>query len=279
MIISELLFELETENEDIKYFNFSSGVIFHSLFLDIVKSINEDHLTVLHSTDNAQRAYRIKIPKFENKIIKWPVYGLSKNIFEIFQNIQLNSPNQNIHVNHYNTFFNIKSISVNKICTYNDLVKENYLSLETVKQISLLVNTPVCFKDNQTSFFNPTPDPKLFIQSALKKWNSFSESSLNLEHENLFFDLSKSIFIKQYDLKTKTFQLNEITIPGFIGNITFGLKGTSQTKNLISMLFQYLTYSGVGIKTAMGMGDVEVVKKVDYKRQPESMDIKQPVTI
>lgn len=107
MIISGLVFEFEKEDENIKYFNFSSGVIFHSIFLDFVKKINEDYLNILHSKNNAQRAYRIKIPRIENKNIKWSIYGLNKNMFELFQGIQ-SASNQNIHIKHYNSTFKTK---------------------------------------------------------------------------------------------------------------------------------------------------------------------------
>ena len=57
------------------------------------------------------------------------------------------------------------------------------------------------------------------------------------------------------------FHLEGIKIPSFVGNITLKINGTRQFVNLINMLCEFGVYSGVGIKTAIGMGSIGVSQK------------------
>lgn len=45
-------------------------------------------------------------------------------------------------------------------------------------------------------------------------------------------------------------------IPAFIGEVIINVRGPQQLSNLANMLIEFGTYSGVGIKTGMGMGGI-----------------------
>ena len=62
-----------------------------------------------------------------------------------------------------------------------------------------------------------------------------------------------------YDLKSVPFHLEGIKIPAFIGKITIKLTGTQTLANFAHLLLQFGTYSGIGIKTAIGMGAVKIL--------------------
>ena len=44
---------------------------------------------------------------------------------------------------------------------------------------------------------------------------------------------------------------------GFCGRMTAAFECERTTKNLLGLLFEYANYSGIGIKTAIGMGAIK----------------------
>ena len=74
-------------------------------------------------------------------------------------------------------------------------------------------------------------------------------------------EIHELVNIVGYNLRSRTFHLEGIRIPSFIGNITIRIGGNKQFVNLINMLCECGKYSGVGIKTAIGMGAINVFPK------------------
>ena len=70
--------------------------------------------------------------------------------------------------------------------------------------------------------------------------------------------IEKYVAITKYRLRSTNFSLEGVRIPGFVGSITFRVKGPQQLVNLIKMLAVFGQYASVGIKTALGMGRVEI---------------------
>ena len=52
--------------------------------------------------------------------------------------------------------------------------------------------------------------------------------------------------------------MENFRIPAFVGNIRIKIKGTIASKNLINLLLDFGTYSGVGLKTSLGMGGIDI---------------------
>ena len=71
--------------------------------------------------------------------------------------------------------------------------------------------------------------------------------------------LCENADIIRYDLKSVNFALEGVKIPAFIGKVT--MSGTQTMTNFATMLFRFGEYSGVGIKTALGMGYIKILKE------------------
>ena len=52
-----------------------------------------------------------------------------------------------------------------------------------------------------------------------------------------------------------------VRIPGFQGEVTIKINGPQQMVNMAWMLAEFGTYSGVGIKTSLGMGGMMILEK------------------
>ena len=67
------------------------------------------------------------------------------------------------------------------------------------------------------------------------------------------------MYIDEYNLRTRYFYLEQIRIKGFIGNMILKLKNKdSMLTQLLNFLILSSEYTGLGIKTALGMGGIEV---------------------
>lgn len=114
------------------------------------------------------------------------------------------------------------------------------------------VTTASFKRDGQYIIF---PELYLIIQSLLNRWNTFAEG---FPIEN---DISKMLAtfcrVKEYDLRTQNFLIEHQKITGFCGKMTVKFEGNRIVNNLLSLLFEYANYAGIGIKTALGMGAIK----------------------
>ena len=114
------------------------------------------------------------------------------------------------------------------------------------------VTTTSFRRDGQYVIF---PETYLLIQSLLNRWNNFAEE-FPIED-----DISKMLAtfcrVKEYDLRTQLFLLEHQKITGFCGMMSFKFEGNRIVNNLLSLLFEYANYAGIGIKTALGMGAIK----------------------
>ena len=64
--------------------------------------------------------------------------------------------------------------------------------------------------------------------------------------------------IRSYDLHTNLFHIEGHSIPGFSGTLEIRFCGNREVNCLAAALLQCAVYTGIGIKTALGMGAVRV---------------------
>ena len=169
-------------------------------------------------------------------------------------------------MNQEKLFLRHKNYQVN-LLEHNMIAEEKYESIadrfmEKSSPISHDVNvnfiTTTSFRrDGKYVIF---PELYLIIQSLLNRWNAFSDSFV-IEEENLSHILTTFCQIKEYNLYTQNFLLEHQKINGFCGSMRLNFEGNETVNRLLSLLFSYANYSGVGIKTALGMGAIETKLK------------------
>ena len=126
-------------------------------------------------------------------------------------------------------------------------------AMEADRFFSLRFLTPTAFR--QTGRYTVLPEKGLILQSLLNKWNAVFPS-YPLEDEEAFRMLSDGLRISDYSLRTVRFLLKENKIPGFVGSMRIDARLSAPLLELWKILFAFSEYSGVGIKTALGMGGV-----------------------
>ena len=140
--------------------------------------------------------------------------------------------------------------------SYGTLFKNSYLSDGINRFIDLRILTPISFK-SQKKYVN-YPDLHLFYSSLVNRFNALSDSTFL--PEDIVDSLTENSEISRYDLRSTAFHVDGAKIRAFWGRLRVRVFGTPQLAALADMLFRFGEFSGIGIKTALGMGAIEVIK-------------------
>ena len=136
------------------------------------------------------------------------------------------------------------------------LLEEFYLS-EGGRYLSLEFKTPTAFKQNGR--YVNYPDIRLLFQSLMNKYGTGSYEMEMFDEETLE-QLTRDITVSRYKLHSVMFPMEGIRIPAFMGNMTIQISGPKTMASYARMLVRFGEYSGVGIKTGMGMGGIRIIE-------------------
>ena len=216
----------------------------------IMENIDTNYADTLHVS--TLHPYSQYIIKSDNKLV-WTLNALNieakKNIIDVIKNKEL------INIKYKGREYDVSSITEKNI-SYQDLVKENYLR-DGSRRLKITFLNPTSFKkDGDYVIF---PNIRLIFQSLMMKFDNAS-SEMEVFGKDILDAFENNMEIMMYKLRSTSFHLDGTKVPGFIGEITIFIKGPMQLVNLANMLLTFGTYSGVGIKTGIGMGGIAFEK-------------------
>ena len=142
-------------------------------------------------------------------------------------------------------------------CTYKELMDSFYRE-ENNKYIQVRFCSPTAFKSQGQYVFYP--DLKYIFQSLMNRYDAALEEAAMRDQETLE-QICNCARIIRYDLRSVSFPLEGVKIPAFMGEITIKMNGTQTMANFARMLFLFGTYAGVGIKTSLGMGSIQIIQR------------------
>lgn len=127
-----------------------------------------------------------------------------------------------------------------------------------------------CPKYMKISFLTPTsfksegkyviyPNLRLLYQSLMKKYSMASE--MDMFDANILDDLEEKSEIINYRLHTRPFPLERVRINAFVGDICIKTHGPETLARYVRMLLRFGEYSGIGIKTGIGMGAMKYYRE------------------
>lgn len=129
------------------------------------------------------------------------------------------------------------------------------------KVIKLEFVTPTAFKS--AGVYQNMPTVRLLVQSLVQRWNGVFLNDPIEEEENIT-TLALGLRSKEYQLRTVDYGLKKQKIRGFQGRMVLENHMCDSEKELVYALFVFAQYSGIGIKTALGMGGVKNGEKMSY---------------
>lgn len=156
----------------------------------------------------------------------------------------------------------LDTLSLEKGTFYCDLFEDHLIedNLELFTGTDYSENSCRIYLKSTTSFKQNNryvifPDERLILQSLINNWNAFNPAFI-LDDEDAFDLLLKGTRIRSYQLRSSTFPLKKTVIPGFSGWIELSTRLSIPIKKIFNLLMRYSNFSGVGVKTTLGMGGV-----------------------
>jgi CRISPR-associated endoribonuclease Cas6 len=130
------------------------------------------------------------------------------------------------------------------------MLKNSPQSKFTVKFI-----TPTTFKTQGEYIIFPNINN--IYSNLLMKWNSFSKEILldDKDTQNHLVNYTKMI---GYKLRSTKYCMESVKINAFIGESCYLIKGPLTLVSVANLLFAYSEFSGIGAKTSVGMGGVQI---------------------
>lgn len=129
-----------------------------------------------------------------------------------------------------------------------------------IRNIRLLFCTPTAFR--RDGRYVILPELRMLYQSLMARYSA-SSTQVDMVDEDTLNEMASDSYILGYRLSSKSFPIEHTRIPGFTGSITIGFSGKSTVSHYIRLLLRFGEFSGVGVKTGMGMGAIKIIKETD----------------
>lgn len=136
---------------------------------------------------------------------------------------------------------------------------EQHINAPADPTVGLRFMAPTAFRQGPGHL--PLPLPRNVFSWPWRVWDAFAPSTLRLPPDWLDW-CNTNVFVVQHDIQTAavTIRHNEQPFVGFVGDVWFQAYANELLYlSTLQALARLTTYSGVGYKTTMGMGAVELL--------------------
>lgn len=241
------VYEFKIEIPDNQKMSVSAGSVFHGALMETIDTGYAEFLHTMTMRPYSQCLYFDK----NAKVWKWRVCTMSKEAGNEILGVL--KEKASIFVSHRNTEFGLKEAKNIFSSSYEELVDKHFQSESSDRYFEYKFVTPCSFKTEGT--YAIFPQPQHVLGSLINKWN-IASGVYELYEKNILADLTGEVFVADYNLRMQPFHLEGSRIPAFLGTYTFGVKGNRMADRIIALLAEFAQVSGIGIKTALGMGAV-----------------------
>ncbi|MEA5554326.1 CRISPR system precrRNA processing endoribonuclease RAMP protein Cas6 [Anabaena cylindrica UHCC 0172] len=129
---------------------------------------------------------------------------------------------------------------------------EKLAEISSQNTIELQFFSPTSFKQNQN--IQPFPLPDLVFNSLLRRWNKFAPAELQ------FPQVEWQGLVSAFELKTHALKMEAGAEIGTVGWVKYRFPDPEQAR-IATILANFAVFSGVGRKTAMGMGQTAFINQ------------------
>lgn len=189
----------------------------------------------------------------ENDNIIWHVtlFGIAIEWFE-----DILSANKFYKIKKYDVILKVINIDIGE--TYTAQQFFNYAIEENCRNITLVFDSATSFKSKGK--YQNIPSLTLILNSLVNKWNTCFKDFIIEDEDNSGIDtIIAGLTCIDYNIYQENFKLKGNYISGFSGYMKIRLDLKGFHLDLAKALLFFSQYSGVGIKTTLGMGGVSVM--------------------
>ena len=222
-----------------------------------IGSILQGFLMEKIDTEFSEEIHNMQLNPYSQYIIKngeeliWVINTLDeKSRVEIIDKL---SCIESVVLKHRKEILKVENISIDSK-SYDELI-EGYYMANNSPCIAFKFLTPASFKHSGRYMIYPTP--RLIFQSLMMQYNCFSKD-IGITLNDFLPLLEDMVKLNNYHLQSTNFSLEGVKIPAFYGELIYMINAPKQIINLVHMLSEFGEYSGVGIKTSIGMGAIRV---------------------
>lgn len=241
-MIAELRLIIECTEE----FNVNMGSLFQGVLME---QIDGNYASTLHN--QGIKPYSQSLLDIHHNKAVWTIRTLSDEAYENIIVPLCKEEFSSFCINHNQNCVKIIQKKLKKESEKN-FIKEFY-ELNSQRFFTIEFLTPTAFKKDGRYFF--WPDIGNIFFSIMNKYDANSARELMFSKETLE-QIYNTTEIVSYKIQSCKYNLEGVKIPSFKGRITIKVSGTQTMINFVRLLLKYGNYSGIGIKTAMGMGCV-----------------------
>ena len=243
----ELLLKAKDENKKIRYID---GSYFQGYLMSL---LNSSYAEQLHKNSLNPYSQYIFYDK-DRECCVWRISTLTKNTKEKIILPVLNNDINSIYIEGNNTEYKVISKGITVETSYKEIADKYFLN-DVKRNINIKMLSLTTYKSEDR--YQMFPDVKSLFVSLYNKWNRFNDS-ISLKDEDVLLHLSEHTSIERYDLRSCKINTENMKISGFMGEMGLYVKGAVPLVNVVNILFDYAQYAGLGAKTGMGMGGVEI---------------------
>ena len=129
--------------------------------------------------------------------------------------------------------------------------------------------TPTAFKSKGQYVI--MPDVRLIFQNLLMRYNQAYAGDKEIDSETVDY-IAEHVRVSSYSLRSCYFPRTmgkADKIPAFVGSLTLHAAGPQSLRGLVAMLLFFGEASGIGVKTSMGMGGVQLLQNASKSNPAE----------
>jgi CRISPR-associated endoribonuclease Cas6 len=237
---------LEPQGERIPTSNWA-----YPLYAELLKKIDPELTEQFHDQGYTPLSHYLAFDKQENKW-KWHITLFDEGLEPVLAEI---TKLQSLKVERYDTEMLVKEMVISKNISESEFCAKFYQEATIPNQVTLNFVVPTSFKSNNNYVNLPTKE--LILQSCINRFNAYAKE-YNVADPDALQSLIDSSWIYEYQLKSCVFKIKGINISSFRGSLTLKIKGPDLLQRLFVMILSFGEVAGIGIKTALGMGGVEI---------------------
>lgn len=240
----------------------------------MMERIDSGYAGILHESGFHPYSQFVEIGEGE---ILWHVHALTEDAEKAVIEPLLDADYSQVELTHRNEILRIREKSVRR-CAYEELIEKYYLG-DCSRNLPIRIRTPMAFRQNGRYCIFPTV--RLIFQSLMMRFDACSTES-SIFTDELLQEFESLTEITDYRLRSVRFSLEKVRIPSFIGDLKIHVNGPQQMANVAWMLAKFGEFSGIGIKTGIGMGAVSIDENLLRKQgrnggQKKQNPDKQPI--
>lgn len=227
----------------------SIGSVLHGVLIELVGT---DYAGQLHEAGLRPYSQYVYFDKAKKQYI-WHLSAVTADAVNRIVRPMLEMP-EKIFLKQKRGHLYIKDRTILEETSYKALIQMFWRSDVFYTQAILQCVSTTSFKvDKQYTIF---PEAFRIYRYLLRQWNQFSTFEA-MDNDSLLELLESGVFIRDYNLRMGIYGLEGIKIRGFRGQFVMQFKRNEELQRVLALLSYYSQFTGLGIKTALGMGGVK----------------------